>query len=131
MNKFLAAAGAASVLLLAGCATTPPTLTTTTGESATTVTQPAAITPADIAAKLGCIGYAPLATARFTTAYGDCSLNGHRVQIYTFASSDLQQAFMAYWAPYGVTAAKVIQGDGWTVAPSNLDALPAILDALS
>jgi hypothetical protein len=66
-----------------------------------------------------------------TTAYATCALHGQRVQLYAFAAPSMAKAFLDSVKGYGVTADKLVQGDGWMVAPTDPTQLPAIRAALA
>ncbi len=141
------------VLLLAGCSSTTETPATSTSPTATSSEMsPAASSPAPTpiptptaapkpgtpvealtaaATAIGCTGFAQATTAApFADAWGECQLDGQRVQLYSFADDQAWAGFLDQVEAYGVTEAQMVHVGNIAAAPADQTKLDALRAAL-
>jgi len=139
-----------AVLALAGCSsgTTDETPATTapaavaeapsspsTAEPTETAAPAPAADPADelavAAEQIGCTGWAQSADAApYVDRWGDCDLDGSRVQLYLITSDANYAAFMDLNSTWGVTEAAVIRVGDVVACPNDQTQIPAVRVAL-
>lgn len=86
---------------------------------------------ADAAARIGCTGWAQAADAApYVDRWGECQLDGQRVQLYLVASDDAYRSFVQTVAGYGVTEAQLVHVGSVVAAPADQTKLDAVRAAL-